>query len=124
VVHQVGRAGDARRGEGERVDKLRLSARRRRNRRTRAVLVEVVGKPYRDAAVDRTEDRAFDRVGERFGEPKVIDCDVEALLCLREPVREQASDVLSLLAAVGERVDVYRAAFARSSALCARFAAW
>jgi hypothetical protein len=123
VVHQVGRPRDAGGREGERLDEIRLGARRRRDRRPRAVLVDVVCEADGDPAVGGREERALDRAGERIGEPQVVDRDVERLLRLREPVGEQAGDLLRLLAAVCERADVYRAAFARSSALCARFAA-
>jgi hypothetical protein len=122
-MHEVGRTGDAGGRKRERLDEVRLGARRRRDRRTRPVVVEVVCEADCDTAVDCAEDRGLERAGERLGEPEVVDRDVECLLCLREPVGEQSRNVLRRLAAVGERVDVYRAAFARSSALCARFAA-
>jgi hypothetical protein len=122
VVHEVGRPGDACGRERQCLDEVGLGPRRRRDRRPGAV-VDVVREADRNAAVGGAGKCAFERVGERIGQPQVVDRDVECLLRLREPVREQTRDVIRRLAAVGERVDVYRAAFARSSALCARFAA-
>jgi hypothetical protein len=122
-MHQVGRAGDSGGRKRHRRDEIRLRERRRRDRRARAVLVEVVREADRDAAVDRAGERAFERARERIGKTQVVDRDVETLLRLREPVGEEARGVFRRLAAVGKRVNVYRAAFARSAALCARFAA-
>jgi hypothetical protein len=123
VVHQVGRAGDAGGRERQRLDEVRLRARGWRDGRARAVLVDVVGEADGDAAVGGADECALERLGERIREPQVVDRDVECRLSLVEPVGKKARDLFRRLAAVGERMDVYRAAFARSSALCARFAA-
>ena len=55
---------------------------------------------------------------------EVVDRDLERLLGAADEVRERMSRGLRGLRAVGERVDVDQDAFARISALCARFAAW
>jgi hypothetical protein len=123
-MHQVGCPRDPGGRERQRVDQVGLRARRRWDGRPRAVLVEVVREANGDAAIDCAEQRALDGVRERVRQPQVVDRDVERLLSLRDPVGQQACDLPRRLAAVGERVEVYRAAFARSPALYARFAAW
>jgi hypothetical protein len=122
-MHQIRCARDAGGRERQRLDEIRLRAGRRGNRRARTVLVDVVGEADRDAAVGGADECTLERLGERIRKPQVVDRDVECGLRLREPVREQSRDVFRRLAAIGKRVDVYCAAFARSSALCARFAA-
>jgi hypothetical protein len=87
-------------------------------------VVAVVREPHADAAVRRIGERAHDRRHERLGEPQVVDRDLERALRGPDPVGERLRRLLRRLSAVGERADVYLAAFARSSALCARFAAW
>jgi hypothetical protein len=124
VVHQVGHARDARGRKRKRGEQLGIRLRRRRNRRAAPRRVEVVRKPDRDAAARRADERVADDCGDRVRQAQVVDRDVDGVLRRREPVGEQVTDLLRRLPAVGERADVYRAAFARSSALCARFAAW
>jgi hypothetical protein len=118
VVHEVGHAGDGERGEGKRLEEVRIGARRRRNRRA-ARVVEVVDETDGDSAGGRVGERAADDRRQVVGEADVVDRDLERPLRLREPVGERACDLLGLLAAVGQRADVDR-----SDALCARFAAW
>ena len=58
------------------------------------------------------------------GQVEVVDRDLERLLRAADEVRERVRRALRGLRSVGERVDVDQDAFARISALCARFAAW
>jgi hypothetical protein len=123
VVHEVGHTRDRGGRERECLDEAGIRARRRRHRRPAGVLVEVVGEPDIDAARCSVRERTANDRGQRVRQPDVVDRDLECALRLRDPVREQVRDLLRRLAAVGERAELYRAAFARSSALCARFAA-
>jgi hypothetical protein len=123
VVHQVGDAGDGGRRERQLFDEGRLRARRRRDVRLLAV-VDVVREPDRDAALRRGDERALDDLPQVVREVEVVDRDLERLLRVADEVRERVRRPLSRLRSVGERVDVDQDAFARISALCARFAAW
>jgi hypothetical protein len=80
-------------------------------------VIDVVGEPDLDAARGRVGQRAVDDQLEWVGQPDVVDCDFERLLRRRDEVGERVCGVLGRLAAVGERPDLYRAAFARCSAL-------
>jgi hypothetical protein len=86
-------------------------------------MVEVVGEPDVDAAFRGADERVPDDRLEWIRQADVVDRDFERLLCRRDEAGERVRDVLRRLAAVGERPDLYRAAFARCSALYARFAA-
>jgi hypothetical protein len=123
-MHEVRRAGDRGGRKRKRLEQARVRARRRRHRRARRCVVEVVRETDRDAACSGLRECVADDLRERVGQPDVVDRDLERVLRLRDPVREQVRDLVRRLAAVGQRRELYRAAFARSSALCARFAAW
>jgi hypothetical protein len=64
-VHQVGRARDRGGRERQRLDELRLRARRRRDGDP-LVVVEVVGEADGDAAVGGVGQRVANRLGERL----------------------------------------------------------
>ena len=87
-------------------------------------MVDVVGEPDLDPARGGVDEGALDDRCERVRQPEVVDRDLERLLGGRDEAGERVGDVLRRLAAVGERPDLYLAAFARCSALYARFAAW
>jgi hypothetical protein len=80
-------------------------------------VIEVVGEPDLDAAGRGTGERVADGRRQRVGEPQVVDRDIERVLRRGDESRELSGDVLRRLAAVGERRDLYRAAFVRCSAL-------
>jgi hypothetical protein len=82
-------------------------------------VVDVVDEPHRDAALVGARERALDDRGEVGRQVDVVDRDLERLLRGPEEVGERVRDLVGLLAAVGQRAD-----FDRSSALCARLAAW
>jgi hypothetical protein len=107
VVHQVGRAGNRSRRERQLLEQARIRARRGWDRRAR-LLVEVVREPDRNAACLRLLECRAQDVGERIGEPDVVDRDVERPLRLREPAGEEIRDLVGLLAAVSQRADVDR----------------
>jgi hypothetical protein len=123
VVHQVGDAGDGGGRERQLFDEGRLRARRRRDVCLLPV-VDVVREPDRDAALRRGDERALDDLPQVVRQVKVVDRDLQRLLRAADEVRERVRRALRGLRAVGERVDVDQDAFARISALCARFAAW
>jgi hypothetical protein len=123
VVHQVGDAGDRRGRKRERLDELRLRARRRRHGDA-LVVVDVVREADGDAALGRAGERSLDDLREVVGEVEVVDRDLERVLRGRDEVGEGVGRLLGRLGAVGERPDVDQNAFARCAALCARFAAW
>jgi hypothetical protein len=108
-VHQVGRAGDRRGRKRQRLEQCRLGSRRRRNRYA-AVVVEVVGEPYGDAALRGSGEGVLDDGRELIGEPDVVDGDLEGALRGADPVGERVRCLLCALAAVGERAKLYRAA--------------
>ena len=87
-------------------------------------MVEVVGEPYRHAPVDRGRQRPHHGLRERVGKAQVVDRDVERALRGSDPIGERTRRLLRRLPAVGERADLYVAAFVRCAALYARFAAW
>jgi hypothetical protein len=87
-------------------------------------MVEVVREAHRDAAAGGAGERLDHRLRERVGQPQVVDRDLEGSLRRSDPIGERVRCLRRRLPAVGERPDVYLAAFARCSALYARFAAW
>jgi len=122
-VHQVGDAGDGGGRERQLFDECRLRARRRRDVRLLAV-VDVVREANRDAALRRGDERALDDLSQVVREVEVVDRDLERLLGAADEVRERVRRALRGLRPVREGVDVDQDAFARISALWARFAAW
>ena len=80
-------------------------------------MVEVVGEPDVDAARGGAFQRIADDRRERIGQPDVVDRDLERVLRGRDEVGERVCGLFRRLAAVGERPELYRAAFARCSAL-------
>jgi hypothetical protein len=123
VVHQVGDAGDGGGRERQLLDEGRLRARRRRDVGLLPV-VDVVREADRDAALRRGDERALDDLPQVVGQVEVVDRDLERLLRAADEVREYVRRALGGLRSVRERVDVDQDAFARISALWARFAAW
>jgi hypothetical protein len=123
VVHQVGHARDRSGRERQRLDQRRIRLGRRRHGRSIRI-VDVVGEPDLDPAARRVREGAADDPGERVRQADVVDRDLERFLRRRDETGERMRDLLRRLAAVGERRDLYRAAFARCSALWARLAAW
>ena len=123
MVHQVRDTGNRHGREGKRLDEIRVRLRRRRDGR-RLGMVEVVREPHRDTAVGGAGERSDHRLRKRIGQPEVVDRDLERALRCPDPIGEGARCLLRRLPAVGERPDLYVAAFARCAALCARFAAW
>jgi hypothetical protein len=85
-------------------------------------VVEVVGEAHCDAALRRVDKGALDDREELGREVEVVESDLERSLRRRDPVGDFVRSLFRRLAAVGERVKLYRAAFI--AALCARFAAW
>jgi hypothetical protein len=82
-------------------------------------VVDVVDEPDRDAALVGVGERTRDDRREIGRQVDVVDRDLERLLRGADEVGECVCDVVGLLAAVRQRAD-----FDRSSALCARLAAW
>jgi hypothetical protein len=82
-------------------------------------VVDVVGEPDRNAALDRGVDRVLDDGGDRRWQVDVVDRDLERVLRGPDEVGQRVRDIVGRLAAVRQRPDVDRIA-----ALCARFAAW
>ncbi len=80
-------------------------------------MVEVVGEPDVDTARSRADERVPDDGLQRIRQPEGVDRDLERFLGRREETGERVRNVLRRLAAVGERPELYRAAFARCSAL-------
>ena len=116
VVHQVGDARNRGGGEGEPFDELRVGLRRHRHRRV-VGMVEVVGEPDVDAPCGGGRQRTADDRRERVRQPDVVDRDLERALRGGDEVGECVRGLFRGLAAVGESPDLYRAAFARCSAL-------
>jgi hypothetical protein len=116
VVHQVGHAGNRRRGERERLDEQRLRP-RRRGRGCVLREVDVVREPDGDAAPGGAGQRALDGRGEIVREVEVVDRDLERVLRRRDEGGERLGRVLGRLAAVGERPELDQGACARSVAL-------
>jgi hypothetical protein len=87
-------------------------------------VVDVVGEPNRDAAPARALEGAADDLRGRVVEPDVVEREVERALRGVDEVGDRLRDLGSRLPAVGERANVDQDAWARSFALCARFAAW
>jgi hypothetical protein len=80
-------------------------------------MVEVVGQPHVDAARGGAlQGIAYDR-RQRIRQPDVVDGDLERVLRGRDEIGEGVCGLFRRLAAVGERPDLYLAAFARCSAL-------
>ena len=124
-MHEVGNAGDPDRGEGQLLEEPGVRARWRRHGHAVGVVVDVVDETHRDATLRRADERVADDRGERVAEPYVVDRDVERVLRRGEEGSERVRGVLRRLPAVRERAELYTCALAaRSSALCARFAAW
>ena len=87
-------------------------------------MVKVVREANVDAACGRRGQRIDDDRRQRIRQPDVVDRDLERPLRRRDEIGECVCGLFRRLAAVGERPDLYRAPFARCSALRARFAAW
>jgi hypothetical protein len=123
VVHQIGDAGNRGGRERQLLDELRFGVRRRRDVRLLGV-VDVVCEPDGDAALRGSDERALDDQLQVVGKMEVVDGDLERCRRGADEVRERAGRALRGLRSVGERLDVDQDAFARCSALYARFAAW
>ena len=80
-------------------------------------MVEVVGQPDLDAARGGAFQGIADNRRQRIGQPDVVNGDLERVLRGRDEVGERMCSLFRRLAAVGERPDLYLAAFARCSAL-------
>jgi hypothetical protein len=80
-------------------------------------MVDVVQEPHGDAALARSDKRTSHDRREWIRQAQVVDRDLERPLRRGDVVRENVCDPLRRLAAVGECVDLYCAAFARCSAL-------
>jgi hypothetical protein len=80
-------------------------------------MVEVVGEPDVDAACRGGGQRTADDRREWVRQPDVIDRDLERALCAGDEVGECVRGLFRRLAAVAESPELYRAAFARCSAL-------
>jgi hypothetical protein len=80
-------------------------------------MVEVVGEPHVHAASGGGFQRIADDRRERIRQPDVVDGDLEGALCCGDEIGERPGGLFGRLAAVGERPGLYRAAFARCSAL-------
>jgi hypothetical protein len=80
-------------------------------------MVEVVGEPDVDAPCGCAGQGIADDRRQRIGQPDVVDRDLERVLRGRDEVGECVCGLFRRLTAVGERPDLYRAAFARCSAL-------
>jgi len=88
------------------------------------VVLEVVGEPNADAARGGVRERVAQDGAGGIRQPDVVDRDVEAVLCGREPVGEGVEDLLRGLAPVGEGAELDQEALAaRIAALWARLAA-
>ena len=73
---------------------------------------------------DAADERALDDLPQVVRQVEVVDRDLERRRRAADEVREHVRRALRGLRSVGERVDVDQDAFARISALYARFAAW
>jgi hypothetical protein len=80
-------------------------------------MVEVVGEADVDAPRGGGGERINDDRRERVRQPDVVDRDLERALRRRDEVGERVRGLFRRLAAIGERPELYRAAFARCSAL-------
>ncbi len=80
-------------------------------------MVEVVGEPDVDPSLGRAFQRIDDDRLEWIGQPDVVDRDLERPLRRGDEVGKRVCGLFRRLAAVGESPELYRAAFARCSAL-------
>ena len=80
-------------------------------------MVDVVGEPDLDPARGGVDERALDNRREGIRQPNVVDRDFERALRRGDEVGECVCGRFRRLAAVGQRPDLYRTAFARCSAL-------
>jgi hypothetical protein len=124
VVHQVWPPRNAARRKRQGLDLVDASSRRRRDRRARRPVVEVVQKPDADAACGSGAQSPEHDLLRLVEEVDVVDRDVQRLLGRFEERRKQLRDLDRPLSAVDERAEVDQDCCARSFALYARFAAW
>ncbi len=80
-------------------------------------MVEVVGEPDGDPSRGRAFQRIDDDRRKWIGQPDVIDRDLERPLRGGDEIGECVCGLFRRLPAVGESPELYRAAFARCSAL-------
>jgi hypothetical protein len=74
-------------------------------------MVDVVDEPDGDAALRRARERVVDDLLEAVRQAEVVDRDLEGLAGRRDELGEGVRGVLRGLAAVGQRAELYRAAF-------------